>query len=432
MSDQKVRYVVENLFPYMWYKLKFLKKQTVEPKFEVRAGLSSILIVNLRRAVWVHRKISILVWRPFLRKFANRMTLSLDLYIIYTIFVINESTSCIRGTFGKFIMACSLVTAMAEFTYDKGYTEFLDCSSQILIAFFEVVLKDTFYHDGGWKGLEEYILKQNYLKFYNCPELAPTEGNPVQKLEREEKFAEIILNKAQAEINAERFCGNFEETDVEKDPAVSEIMKYFSARISTQVPDVVELASLKKKLCNNLKEVFSALPRSKRDEFEEHLSEDNLCTKITEKALTEEAIGWDSPLLDIACTLSTEAEDLPTAQATEINLASIVKKLRTETKERFFDVSKSKSDELEQYEDEFYDKIAEQILVKEADRCNLPPLDIALSTTSYLLHKYRCTFKASNEALDALSSEGYIFEAKIYPPPETEDRPPPETEDRPP
>ncbi|GFS78316.1 hypothetical protein NPIL_299621 [Nephila pilipes] len=196
MVQSTTTHVANNLFQSLWHELKFLEKPITMYEFGDRERTHGSLILNLHKAVWVHRKISPWLWIPFLRRNIDRMTSSQELYVTYTNFVLNNTVIYILNPFHRLVTACSLITAIAELCVDLGYPEALSYSPKIFEVFFNTVLKDDFEEHGGWKGVEEYILKQSYLKWYRCKELLRSSQNVKEKLQQELNFAKYIETMA--------------------------------------------------------------------------------------------------------------------------------------------------------------------------------------------------------------------------------------------
>ncbi|GFT88172.1 hypothetical protein NPIL_637591 [Nephila pilipes] len=204
------------LFQSLWYELKLLEKPVTIYEFEESYRFHGSVLLNLHKAVWVHRKISPLFWIPFLYRNIDRMTSSQELYVIYTNFVLYHTVICKSNPFDQFVSVCSLITAIAELCSDVGHPEVLSYSPNILEVFFDRVLKEAFDKHGGWEGLQEYILKQNYLKFYGCKELSRNGQKIEEKLQQELNFAKYILKKVSKE-NKVFSTADFNENEVESD-----------------------------------------------------------------------------------------------------------------------------------------------------------------------------------------------------------------------
>ncbi|GFQ91176.1 hypothetical protein TNCT_657261 [Trichonephila clavata] len=227
---EKITTIAEKLFLSLLSKLKYFEGPL--DSFDDGASPSANLMLKLHEAVWVHRKISQVLWIPFLRRHADTITSSLKNYITYTNFILCNTVFYMRNPYDKLIATCSIITAIAELSVEKGKQEFSDCSSRVFEVFFEKFLKRPFEKRGGWQFLEEYILKQRYLKWYSNKEIWPNYYKTEENLQQELKFAECVHLKARNDVKGYFFPVDSNQNGVESNSEISKLTVEVMERIS--------------------------------------------------------------------------------------------------------------------------------------------------------------------------------------------------------
>ncbi|GFY68551.1 hypothetical protein TNIN_472871 [Trichonephila inaurata madagascariensis] len=221
MAQGTVIRITDELFLSLLNKLEYF----VEPleNYEEGGLHHTDLILRLREAVWVHRKISQVLWFPFLRRHADVITSSESKYITYTNFILYNSVNYLLDPYDRLIATCSIIIAVAELSYERGKQVFSDCSSKIFQVFFEEFLKTPFEKRGGWQYLEEYILKQRYLKWYNKKEICPNFYKTEEHLQQELKLAEYIHQMACNDFKVDFLPIKSNENEVENNEEISRL-----------------------------------------------------------------------------------------------------------------------------------------------------------------------------------------------------------------
>ncbi|GFX09710.1 hypothetical protein TNCV_653091 [Trichonephila clavipes] len=203
MPQEKVTRIAEQLFLSLLNKLEYLD-EPLGTCGELELPFQD-LILKLHEAVWVHRKISQVLWIPFLRRHVDVIISSQRNYITYTNFILYNTVNYILDPYDRLIATCSIIIAIAELSFEKGKQVFSDCSSKIFEVFFVGFIEVPFEKRGGWQYLEEYILKQRYLKWYSNEEILPNYYKTKEHVQQELKLAEYIHQMAYNDFKVDFF-----------------------------------------------------------------------------------------------------------------------------------------------------------------------------------------------------------------------------------
>lgn len=178
-ADKKLQNVTKEVLSYVAFKLNVINKL---PVINV-PSVSTELVENLRTIVWVERYVAIEDSKKFMRKHCTRMTISPQLYTTYVIYACQLVAKCFADPYEVFVRTLTLVVQMALHSMPiKRLPELLGWSLAIFVNFFEKELRRDFCDRGGWKRLNQYLLRKNSLQMYPTVEILESQGKGPEEM----------------------------------------------------------------------------------------------------------------------------------------------------------------------------------------------------------------------------------------------------------
>ncbi|GIY28699.1 hypothetical protein CEXT_301721 [Caerostris extrusa] len=160
-EDHEMKFLVYQLIPNV-----MISTTSTETKQNLRIesfeNVTKEIIEHLTQAVLMKMFRNAGTWRRYVRENRDDFFSTEDRFlsrVLYAVHIINSRT---RGIYERFIEVIATVLSIAYFTY-KSNIKILEYSPQILMVFFDSVLKKLFYKRGGWKQLAKYIKTQEYI-----------------------------------------------------------------------------------------------------------------------------------------------------------------------------------------------------------------------------------------------------------------------------
>ncbi|GFR30267.1 uncharacterized protein TNCT_625801 [Trichonephila clavata] len=105
-------------------------------------------------------------WFGYVEVSRQTMASSPEEYISILMTMCHIEKKRYQNIYDRFLIVLSLVLFTQKMISDTTHKPFHRLIPQILIVFFENVLREDFYKRGGWNRLEKYILSRKYTEYY--------------------------------------------------------------------------------------------------------------------------------------------------------------------------------------------------------------------------------------------------------------------------
>ncbi|GFR06342.1 hypothetical protein TNCT_83741 [Trichonephila clavata] len=195
-KDACFQHFVRHLFPYFYVKYQKLEANfdCVE-SFVAKGPLTENLFDIITKAMFGVQDMLIASWIENIDRERQLMTSSAENYIAHTILFCYAQQLVINDIYEKFIVMCALITVMGTHTYRVTGKKFYKLTPLILIEFFEGALKVVFEKRGGWKRFERYIMRQDYVSYYETHSAFLTYKNEDIPEDIKEKMKAFVLRR---------------------------------------------------------------------------------------------------------------------------------------------------------------------------------------------------------------------------------------------
>ncbi|KAG8179437.1 hypothetical protein JTE90_026332 [Oedothorax gibbosus] len=238
--DRRMQCFIDQLLPNIWSRYLIPEELTFlpEPSGLKFKEISPELIELLSKAIWVQSKIAFHHWVYYLRRYYEEMVSSPRKFVTYVTYACNTMGYNIQDHYERFVTVCSLLVGFGANFYYSGNGEVLRYIPQILAVFFERVLMAQFYDRGGWRRLDKYLLRQEYLNWHDEIQIECPNETPQQRVTRELNFARKVEAAIAASASKDYDMDGINEQEVECDfvtvKVTDEIMRYFSEASPSQ------------------------------------------------------------------------------------------------------------------------------------------------------------------------------------------------------
>ncbi|GFV42434.1 hypothetical protein TNCV_3646701 [Trichonephila clavipes] len=168
-EEQSFRFLMNNLFPFSYV------KWCADPSniyFEDCPPFEGILTEDLlhfiMKAIWVR---SNALFPNGMLKFLSELceqllSSSLDTYVVHVVCMCQIVADITTDIHDRFISIFSLVTSISALASRQCF-DLYQLTPKILEAFYNMALKEEFYKQDGWNGLERFLRNIEYEKWYN-------------------------------------------------------------------------------------------------------------------------------------------------------------------------------------------------------------------------------------------------------------------------
>ncbi|GFY57532.1 hypothetical protein TNIN_314821 [Trichonephila inaurata madagascariensis] len=106
-------------------------------------------------------------WQDFFEECSEYLRTTPPMYIISVVSMCLVVVDFTADIYERFLSVCSLIIQAGKFICKDNGSVYYKLNPYILKAFYAEVLKDAFYKRGGWKCLEGYLRKQDYINLKN-------------------------------------------------------------------------------------------------------------------------------------------------------------------------------------------------------------------------------------------------------------------------
>ncbi|KAG8179440.1 hypothetical protein JTE90_026334 [Oedothorax gibbosus] len=201
-ADHAVKYFLTEVFRLLRVRHKVFEDipmEYLEPVDEV----SSTLIENMSKVVFMHSFSSRSLWHPYLKNNLERWNASWKLYLQYTIYTYYCINDGIYEVNERLVSILSVAAITESFLCNRGYKEYLGDSIKILCKFFKKEVAKNFFVGGGWKSLQSYLLSHEYLTMYG-------EKRPISE-------AEVAITNDRLKGLLSKFMKNFVPESIQRE-----------------------------------------------------------------------------------------------------------------------------------------------------------------------------------------------------------------------
>lgn len=196
------QHFLRHLFPYYYVKFTGMEADfdSVE-SFVAKGALTENLFDVITKTIHALEQFII---TSYTKCFQDLNILTIECpeeYVKYGMMFCLTYKELINDIYERFISVCALAITMGINTFHTTGRKFYKLTPRILTVFFENNLKEDFKKRGGWKRLEKYLMRQDYLEFYEALINFNRQQSKKNTSEIKEKMVNFVMRRKYMFVN---------------------------------------------------------------------------------------------------------------------------------------------------------------------------------------------------------------------------------------